>query len=200
MATTSSFVLPEELPGPALLAFAAALVVYLLSLLGHFQPPVLITGVVLVCSAAIHLLYGVRRQQQGQPQEAATLLPFGVFWLSLISYDIFPQLGLGRHPDAITMFCYLSLWGMFSAILFLGSFQRSISVQVFYGAIMCSLLALSTHHLRDDQVFLFLGSGCGFLASLIALYIALAQMVNGHLGREALQLGHWQRDPEQNTD
>ncbi len=200
MTDTSSFVLSEELPGPALLAFAAALVVYLLSLLGFFQLPVLITGIVLASAAVIQLLYGVRRQQQGQPQEAATLLPFGIFWLSLISYDIFPQLGLGRHPDAITMFCYLSLWGMFSAILFLGSFQRSVSVQVFYGAMMCSLLALSTDHLRDDQVFLFLGSGCGFLASVLALYIALAQMVNGHLGREVLLLGHWQKEPDDNTD
>lgn len=188
----------HELPGPALLALAISLLIYLLSLLGPYSPPVLLTGIVLVCAGVIQLSCGLRSHQQGHPRAAATLLPFGLFWLSLISYEVFPELGVGRHPNAITMFAYLSLWALFAAILFLGSFRRSLAVQTLYGAIMCSLLALSMNHLRDDQVFLLLGCLCGFVASMTALYIAIAQSLNGYVGRSLLPLGHWyeQEDEE----
>ncbi|MFO7576286.1 MAG: acetate uptake transporter [Pelovirga sp.] len=190
MSVATSSLPAAEMPGPALLALAASLTFYLLSLLGTYRPPALVTGAVLVCGAAVQLLYGLRSQQKGDPQAAATLLPFGIFWLSLISYDIFPELGFGRHPNAITMFSFLSLWGLFVAILFLGSFRRSVAVQTFYGALMCSLLALSMNHLRNDQVFLVLGCLCGFLAALAATYIAVAQTVNDCAGRKVLPLGY----------
>lgn len=191
MTDTSTTATLQELPGPALIALAVALLTYSASLLEPWQPPVPVTGFVLGGAATIQLFYGLRSRQQGQSQIAATLLPFGLFWLSLISYEVYPALGIGRHPDAITMFSYLSLWAMFSAILFLGSFRRSIALQGLYGAVMCTLLALSMNYLRDDRVFLWIGCGCGLLASTIALYMALAQFLNNRSGREVLRLGHW---------
>lgn len=191
MTAPSPQVSQQELPGPALLALASSLLIYLLSLLGSYSPPVLLTGIVLVCGGVIQLTCGLRSHQQGHPRAAATLLPFGLFWLSLISYEVFPELGVGRHPNAITMFSYLSLWALFAAILFLGSFRRSIAVQTLYGAIMCSLLALSMNHLRNDQVFLLLGCLSGFVASMASFYIAVAQALNEHKGRSVLPLGHW---------
>ncbi|MBD1400322.1 acetate uptake transporter [Pelovirga terrestris] len=186
----------HELPTPALLALAASLLIYLFSLLGPYRPPVLLSGIILVCGGVIQLTYGLRSHQQGHPRAAATLLPFGFFWLSLISYEIFPELGLGRHPNAMTMFSYLSLWALFAAILFLGSFRRSIAVQTLYGAIMCSLLALSMNHLREDQVFLLLGCLCGFIASATAMYIAVAQTINESRGQDVIPLGHWNEEWE----
>lgn len=191
MMAPSPQAIQHELPGPALLALAVSLLIYLFSLLGPYSPPVLLSGILLMCGGVIQLTYGLLSQQQGHPRAAATLLPFGFFWLSLISYEIFPELGIGRHPNAITMFSYLSLWALFAAILFLGSFRRSIAVQTLYGTFMCSLLALSMNHLRDDQIFLFLGCLCGLIAALTALYIAVAQTINKNIGREILPLGHW---------
>lgn len=200
MTDTSTMATIQELPGPALIALAVSLLTYTASLLEPWQPPVPVTGILLGCAAVILLFYGLHSHQQGQPQITATLLPLGLFWLSLISYEVFPALGLGRHPDAVTMFSYLSLWGMFSAILFLGSFRRSIALQGLYGAVMCALLALSMDHLREDQVFLWIGCAWGFLASLIAVYIAIAQAVNERSGKEILRLGHWCTENEEERE
>ncbi len=200
MAAPSAHVFPQELPAPALVALAVSLLIYLFSLLGPYSPPVMLSGIILVCGGVIQLTYGLRSQQQGHPRAAATLLPFGFFWLSLISYEIFPELGLGRHPNAITMFSYLSLWALFAAILFIGSFRRSIAVQTLYGAIMCSLLSLSMNYLRDDQIFLLLGCLCGFIASLTALYIALAQIINENRREEVFPLGHWNEQWEEDGE
>lgn len=189
MSSSSSSVSSLEFPSPALAALALSLTIYLLSLLGTPRPPALLTGIILVCGAVVQLMYALFSQQKGDSRSAAIFLPFGVFWLSLVSYQVFPELGLGRHPNAITMFSYLSLWGGFVAILFLGSFRRSLAVQVFFGSLLFSLLSLSMNYLRDDLVFLYIGCFCGFFSSLAALYIAAAQIVNQRLQRYMVPLG-----------
>jgi hypothetical protein len=189
MSSSSSSVSSLEFPGPALVALALSLTIYLLSLLDSYRPPVLLTGIILVCSAVVQLMYALYSHQRGDARTAAALLPFGIFWLSLVSYNVFPELGLGRRPNAITMFSYLSLWGFFVAILFLGSFRRSLAVQIFFGSLMFSLLSLSMNYLRDDQVFLFIGCLCGFFSSLTAIYIAVAQTVNQRLQCDVVPLG-----------
>jgi len=190
MSGSPSSVFPLELPSPALVALALSLTIYLLSQLGSYQPPALVTGIVLVCGAVVQLMYALYGHQRGDSRTAAILLPFGIFWLSLVSYNVFPELGLGRHPNAITMFSYLSLWGFFVAILFLGSFRRSLAAQIFFGSLVFTLLSLSMNHLRDDQVFLVIGCLCGLFSALTAGYIAVAQMVNQRLQRELIPLGH----------
>ena len=189
MLGSSSSVSSFEFPGPPLVALALSLTVYLCSLLGSYQPPVLLTGIILVCGAVVQLMYALYSQQRGDSRSVAVLLPFGIFWLSLVSYNVFPDLGFGRHPNAITMFSYLSLWGLFVAILFLGSFRRSLAVQIFFGSLLFSLLSLAMNYLRDDQVFLFIGCSCGFFSSLTAIYIAGAQTVNQHMQRYFVPLG-----------
>lgn len=190
MSDSSAFVSSLEFPSPALAALALSLAIYLLSLLGSYRPPALLTGIILVCGAVVQLMYALYSRQRGDSRTAAIFLPFGIFWLSLVSYSVFPELGLGRHPNAITMFSYLSLWGFFVAILFLGSFRRSLAVQIFFGSLVFSLLSLSMNHLRDDQVFLFIGCLCGFFSSLTAVYIAVAQAVNKRLQRYIVPLGY----------
>ncbi len=181
----------NKLPNLGLLALAATLAIYVFSQIEPYRPPAIITGAVLLCGGCLQLLSGIRSQQQGRVYASATLLPLGIFWLSLISYEIFPELGLGRHPNPITMFSFLSLWGLFVAILFLGSFRQSLAAQALYGTMMFSFLALAMNHLRDDQVFLLLGGITGICASVIAVYMFLAQSYNHFAGREVFPLGHW---------
>lgn len=189
-----------ELPGPALVALALSLTIYLFSLLNSFRPPALLTGFILVVGAVVQLIYALYSQQRGDSRTAATLLPFGIFWLSLVSYNVFPELGLGRHPNDITMFSYLSIWGFFVAILFLGSFRRCLAVQIFFGSLVISLLSLAMNYLRDDQVFLVMGCVSGFLSSATALYIAMAQAVNQRQRRDSVPLGRRDGMVEENHD
>ncbi len=189
MTGSSSSVSSLELPSPALIALALSLTIYLLSLLSVTRPPALLTGIILVFSAVVQLAYALFSQQRGDSRTAATLLPFGIFWLSLVSFNVFPELGLGRHPNAITMFSYLSLWGFFVAILFLGSFRRCLAVQIFFGSLVFSLLSVSMNYLREDQVFLFIGCASGFISSMAAVYIAVAQAFNQRMQRYIIPLG-----------
>ncbi len=181
----------DGLPTIGLLALAVTLAIYVFSQIELVRPPVFLTGGILLGGGTIQLLTGIRSQQQGRSYAAATLLPLGILWLSLISYEITPQMGMGKHPDAITMFSFMSLWGLFVAILFLASFRQSVAIQTLYGFMMFFFLALAMDYLRDDRVFLWLGSGSGLFASLVAAYMVIAQSYNQYCGRTVLPLGEW---------
>lgn len=179
----------DRYPALGLLALAVTLTVYVLNQIETCRPSALVAGSVLVAGGCLQLFSGLRSHQRGRSYAAATLLPLGIFWLSLISYDIFPELGFGRRPNSITMFSYLSMWGLFMAILFLGSFRRNLAVQTLYGSMMFSFLALAMDHVRSDQVFLYLGCLMGSFASVVAVYMVVAQFCNERTGRELLPLG-----------
>ncbi len=190
----------ENLPGLGLVALAITLAVYLLNLSGYFHPPVCVTGAVLLSGGVLQLLIGLWSHKQGRACSACALLPLGIFWLSLISYEVFPEIGLGSHPSQFTMFSFLSLWGVFLAILFLGSFRQSVAIQTLYGLMMFSFLALAMDHLRTDNVFMIIGCCAGIAASAVAFYIALAENLNYLFRRTLLPMGEWSCFEENSED
>lgn len=181
----------DRLPTLGLLTLAVTMAVYIASQIEPCKPPIFMTGVILLGGGCIQLLLGIRSQQQGHAYAAATLLPLGIFWLSLFSYEIAPQLGVGRHPDPLTMFSFMSLWGLFISMLFLASFRQSVAIQTLYGSMMFFFLALAMDLLRNDRVFLYVGSGTGIFATLVAIYMVIAQTCNQMQGRVILPLGEW---------
>ncbi|SDZ97314.1 Succinate-acetate transporter protein [Desulfuromusa kysingii] len=166
---------PEQkrLPRSGLLALAMSLMAYVVCMSGLFESSATLIGIVLLVTGAIQILIGMRSQQQGHPYAAATLLPFGMFWLSIIGYEIFPRIGIGLPPNAVAMFSYLSIWSLFVAILFLRSFRQRLAMQYLYGTMMVCLMALSLDQLREDSVFLAIGCVFGLFSALVAAYVAL---------------------------
>ena len=190
-AVANRVVSQDNLPSLGLLSLAVTLAAYILNLSDYYQPPVCVTGTILLFGGGLQLFLGVWSHKQGRVCSACALLPLGIFWLSLISYEVFPALGLGSHPNPVTMFSFLSLWGLFLAVLFLGSFRQSVAIQTLYGFMMFSFAALAMDHLRADNVFLLIGCSTGIIASLVALYIALAKNINQLFKRRLLPLGEW---------
>lgn len=115
----------KHMPRLGLLALAFSLVAYVFGISGRFESSATLIGVILLVAGSIQILIGIRSQQQGHPYAAATLLPFGMFWLSMIGYEIFPKIGIGLPPNGIAMFSYLSLWALFVAMLFSPQLQAT---------------------------------------------------------------------------
>ncbi len=188
----------DNLPSIGLLALAGTLAAYILNMSNYCHPPVFIVGAVLLFGGGLQLLLGLWSYKRGRNSSACALLPLGILWLSLLGYEIFPTIGLGAHPDQITMFSFLSLWGLFLAVLFFRSFGQNFTLQILYGFMTLSFITLAINHLRADNIFLIIGCGTGITASLVALYIALAANLNHLFGKTLLPLGEWSRFKEEN--
>ena len=85
---------------------------------------------------------------------------------------------------------YLSIWGLFSAVMFLGTFQLNRALQFVFGSltILFALLAIGdfTDASADFKHFTgYEGLVCGFSA----IYTGLAQILNELYGKNNLPLG-----------
>ncbi len=182
----------NKIPSLGLLALAISTSAYAFSQTGFYQTPASTLGTVLLIGGGAQIMAGMRSRKLGSLSATATMLPLGMFWLSLIGFEIFPQLGLGITPGPVTMVAYLSMWGLFAAILFLGSFQQSRALQLVFSSLMFCLLFLAMGKLRENQVFLLIGGISGVTCGLAAGYTGLAQLFNQWMGRSIFPIGQWQ--------
>lgn len=148
-------------------------------------PPALLSLVLLVCGT-LQLLCGLQSRQKGQLGSAAIFLPLGLFWFSMVGCYMFPAMGIGHAPRAMSMLVYLTMWGGFAALLYLGSFQQHRTLQLVFSTLMICLLLLAVSEIRDNSVFDSAAATAGCLSGLAALYTGLAHLVNRGLGRSLL--------------
>lgn len=189
MNTSIRTVRQENLPTVGLLGLGVGLAAYISCQSGAFDQSTCWIALALLIAGVLQIFSSLRYQHQGRSHAAATFLPFGIFWLSIIGYQIFPKLGVGQAPNNIAMFSYLSLWALFVAIIFLASFRQNVAVLWLYGSMMMSFMALAADQLRADHIFLIIGCIGGFMAAFFALYICLAQFSQDCLGYRILPLG-----------
>ena len=176
---------PDLLPSLGLLALALTLLTYALKQTGLPVPPATL-GTVLLLGGGLQLLAALLARHSSA---GASLLPLGLFWLSLIGFEVFPHLGIGRQPQPAVMVAYLSMWGFFVALLFLGSFRQNRALQVVFGGLMICLLLLALGRMRGNPVLLTGAGLAGIISALAAAYTALAQLCNRGVGRVVLPLG-----------
>lgn len=181
----------NKIPSLGLLALALSASTYAFSQTGLTQTPATTLGTILLLSGGLQIMAGVHSRNHGILSATATLLPLGMFWLSLIGFEVFPKLGFGQSPNAVTMVAYLSMWGLFAAILFLGSFQQSRALQLVFAALMFCLIFLAMGKLRNNPIFLVIGGVSGIICGLAAGYTGLAQLFNQWMGRSFFPTGQW---------
>ncbi len=181
------------LPSLGLLALSVTLMTYSIGHIGPIKPPPTSMGTVLLLGGILQIYSSLSTRQTGQ--HCATtigMLPLGLFWLSLVGLEIFPELGFGSIPGPSTMVAYLSMWGFYASLLFLNSFRQNHALQTLFGGLMICLLLLALGALRENPVFLISGGVAGLVAGLAAGYTGLAQLCNQGVGRTVLPLGQWQ--------
>lgn len=184
------------LPALGLLALVPTISLYPLSRLGLFHISPSLLGLILILGGATQVSAGLNARQKGNTCGSAALIPLGLFWLSLLGFYIFPSLGLSKPPSAAAMTAYLTMWGFFAAILYLGSFRQSRVIQLLFGSMMICLLSLGLAEIRDNIVFLYCAAVTGSICGLAAFYAGMAQALNSKMQRTIMPLGSWQGDVE----
>jgi len=128
--------------------------------LREFSLLLLTGGLYLLVSGALEI-----RRQNGFG--ATAFCGYGFFWLSLLALFIYPRLGRGHdfHPSMLAS--YLIMWGLFTAILFLGTLRLSRTLRLafvlltVYQLTFAAALAMNLEGLQAAAGYL--GAVCGLL-------------------------------------
>ena len=117
-------------------------------------------------------------------------LSYGLFWFSLVVLLILPKLGWATASNDTAMAAYLFMWGLFTAVMFIGTFRLHVAGQVVFGSltILFFLLAIGDFINAGPGFKQFTGYE-GIFCGFSAIYAGLAQVLNEVYGKVILPLG-----------
>jgi len=188
--TTLTFDSTAEMPAPlGLLGLGMTLLLLGFRKAGIFPVDTMVLGMGIFYGGVAQIIVGVMEWKKNHSFGAAAFTSYGLFWLSYVALDLLPATGFGNLPQTSSMASYLTMWGLYSAILFTGTFKMNRSLQILFG-LLAGLLFLHAASDVSGGYFLAVVTGCvGLLAGLSALYAGLGHIVNENCGKTIIPLG-----------
>src|SRR5246500_656047 len=172
-------------PAPlGLLGFGMTTVLLNLHNAGFYELNSMVLAMGICYGGAAQIVAGIMEWRKGNTFATTAFLSYGLFWLSLVALIILPKLGWAAASNETAMAAYLFMWGLFTAVMFIGTLRLHVAGQVVFGslAILFFLLAIGDftnagpgfkHFTGYEGVF------CGFSA----IYAGLAQVLNEISGK-----------------
>ncbi|MGD0351458.1 MAG: acetate uptake transporter [Verrucomicrobiota bacterium] len=136
------------------------------------------------------IIAGIMEWKKGNTFATTAFISYGLFWLSLVALIVLAKLGLGAASDETAMAAYLAMWGLFTAVMFLGTLRLNRALQfVFLSlAVLFFLLAIGDYTGASAGFKHFTGYE-GIICGFSAIYTGLAQILNELFGKIVWPLG-----------
>ena len=178
-------------PAPlGLLGFGMTTVLLNLHNAGFYELNSMILAMGICYGGAAQIVAGIMEWRKGNTFATTAFLSYGFFWFSLVVLIILPKLGWATASNDTAMAAYLFMWGLFTAVMFIGTFRLHVAGQVVFGSltILFFLLAIGDFFNASPGFKQFTGYE-GIFCGLSAIYAGLAQVLNELYGQIILPLG-----------
>jgi succinate-acetate transporter protein len=136
------------------------------------------------------IVAGIMEWRKGNTFATTAFLSYGLFWFSLVALIILPKLGWATASNDTAMAAYLFMWGLFTAVMFIGTLRLHVAGQVVFGSltILFFLLAIG-EFINAGPGFKHFTGYEGIFCGFSAIYAGLAQVLNEIYGKVILPLG-----------
>jgi succinate-acetate transporter protein len=191
-------VTPAPLANPAplgLMGFGMTTVLLNIHNAGFF-PEVgsMILGMGIFFGGIAQIIAGILEYKKGNTFGMTAFVSYGSFWLTLVAMMVLPKTGLTSAPPANFVGCYLFMWGLFTALMYVGTLKNNRALQFIFSslAILFFLLALG-HWLPESaaHTVLKIAGFEGIICGLSAIYLAMAEVINEAHGTTLLPIGEY---------
>ncbi len=178
-------------PAPlGLLGFGMTTVLLNLHNAGFFELNAMILAMGICYGGTAQIIAGIMEWKKNNTFAATAFISYGFFWLSLVALILLPKIPGVVAADETAMAAYLGIWGLFTAVMFIGTFRLSRALQVVFGTltVLFFLLAYADFAGASADFKHFTGYE-GLICGFSAIYAGLAQLLNEVFGRIVLPLG-----------
>ncbi len=179
-------------PAPlGLLGFGMTTVLLNLHNAGCFELNSMILAMGLCYGGTAQVIAGIMEWKKGNTFATTAFISYGFFWLSLVTLVLLPKIiPAVTAANETAMAAYLALWGLFTAVMFLGTFRLSRALQVVFGTLTVLFFLLAFGDYTSASVGFKHATGWeGLVCGLAAVYTGLAQVLNELFGKIVLPLG-----------
>jgi uncharacterized protein len=179
-------------PAPlGLLGFGMTTVLLNLHNAGFYELNSMILAMGICYGGIAQIIAGNMEWKKGNTFATTAFISYGFFWLSFVTLVLLPKIVPSVAPaNELSVAAYLTMWGIFTAVMFLGTFQLSRALQVVFGTltILFFLLAIGDFTGASANFKHFTGFE-GIVCGCAAIYTGLAQVLNELAGKIVLPLG-----------
>jgi len=178
-------------PAPlGLLGFGMTTVLLNLHNAGFYELNSMILAMGICYGGLAQIIAGIMEWRKNNTFAGTAFVSYGLFWLSLVTMIILTKLGWGAASNETAIAAYLAMWGLFTAVMFVGTLLLNRALQVVFGtlAILFFLLAIGDFTGASAGFKHFTGYE-GIFCGFSAMYAGLAQVLNELFGKTVVPLG-----------
>ncbi|WP_370555998.1 acetate uptake transporter [Edwardsiella tarda] len=181
---------PLANPAPlGLMGFGMTTVLLNMHNAGLFPLNAMILAMGIFFGGLAQILAGLLEYRQGNTFGLTAFTSYGAFWLTLVALLILPKMGLAEAVTAPSLAAYLGLWGIFTLFMFFGTLRANRALQFVFASLTLLFFLLAYGNLTANTSVLRLAGIEGIICGASAIYLAMAEVINGQLQRTVLPIG-----------
>lgn len=177
-------------PAPlGLLAFGTTTVLLNLHNAGFFEINSMIFAMGIFYGGAAQIVAGIVEAKKGNTFGLTAFTSYGFFWLSLVGLFVMPKLGWVDPPSVTGMASYLVVWGIFTALLFVGTLKMSRALQFVFLTLTLLFFLLALGDVTGNPTIKTITGIEGIICGGSAIYAGAGILLNEVYGRPIFPLG-----------
>lgn len=174
-------------PGPlGLMGFGMTTVLLNIHNAGFFPVTSVILAMGLMYGGVAQIIAGILEFRKGNTFGFTAFISYGCFWIALVLTWVLPLLGLTAHTPAGFMGCFLLVWGIFTAFMFIGTLKANKVLQFVFGSLTILFLLLAIANFSGSSIVGILAGWVGLICGGSAIYLAMAEVLAEQYGRKIL--------------
>lgn len=171
-------------PAPlGLLGFGMTTVLLNLHNAGFFALGTMILAMGIFYGGLAQIIAGIMEWKKNNTFGTTAFTSYGLFWLSLVVLLLMPRMGWWSAPDSSAMAAYLFMWGVFTAVMFVGTLKLNRALQFVFGSLALLFFLLALGDATGSAIITHIAGYEGIICGLSAMYAGLAQVLNEVYGR-----------------
>lgn len=174
-------------PAPlGLLGFGMTTVLLNLHNAGLIPLSMMIIGMGVALGGLTQIIAGIYELKLGNTFGGTAFTAYGFFWLSLVIIWYFPKSGL--VADKISMGYYLTMWGIFTSFMFIGTLKHNLTTRIVFGSLALLFFTLALGDFTGLEFITNIAGWIGIFCGFSAFYSAMAQVINQEFNKTVLPL------------
>ena len=179
-------------PAPlGLLGFGMTTVLLNFHNAGFYELNSMILAMGLCYGGAAQIIAGLMEWKKGNTFATTAFVSYGFFWISLVAVIVLPKIiPTVAATNEPALAAYLAMWGLFTAVMFVGTFRLNRALQFVFGTLTILFCLLAYGDFTDASAgFKHFTGYEGLVCGFAAIYAGLAQILNELYGKTVLPLG-----------
>jgi succinate-acetate transporter protein len=192
MTDTKIVSLKENTANPAplgLLAFGMTTVLLNFKNAGLIEMSPMILAMGIFYGGIAQVIAGIIEAKKNNTFGLTAFTSYGFFWLTLVGLILIPKFGWMPAPSNASMIAFLTMWGIFTLLLFFGTLKLSKALQVVFGSLVILFFLLVAAHATGNEEIEHIAGYEGIFCGASAIYTGVAQVLNELYGKVVLPIG-----------